>query len=75
VFGPHTYNFAQATDSALAAGAAVRVATLSEAVSVAAAVAVDAPLRAQMANAGIQMVRENQGSAQRTIASLKNALG
>jgi 3-deoxy-D-manno-octulosonic-acid transferase len=75
VFGPHTYNFAQATDSALAAGAAVRVADLSEAVSVAAAIAVDAPLRAQMADAGTQMVRENQGAAQRTIAALKDALG
>lgn len=75
VFGPHTYNFAQATDSALAAGAAVRVADLSEAVSVAAAIAVDAPLRAQMADAGTQMVRENQGAAQRTIATVKDALG
>ncbi|MFZ9990105.1 MAG: 3-deoxy-D-manno-octulosonic acid transferase, partial [Burkholderiaceae bacterium] len=75
VFGPHTYNFTQATDSALAAGAAVRVADLSEAVSVAAAIAVDAPLRAQMADAGTQMVRENQGAAQRTIAALKDALG
>jgi 3-deoxy-D-manno-octulosonic-acid transferase len=75
VCGPHTYNFAQATDSALAAGAAVRVADLSEAVSVSAAVAVDAPLRAQMADAGTRMVRENQGAAQRTIASLKAALG
>jgi 3-deoxy-D-manno-octulosonic-acid transferase len=59
----------------LAAGAAVRVADLSEAVSVAAAIAVDAPLRAQMADAGTQMVRENQGAAQRTIAALKDARG
>jgi hypothetical protein len=42
---------------------------------VAAAIAVDAPLRAQMVDAGTQMVRENQGAVQRTVGALKDALG
>lgn len=75
VAGPHTYNFTQATDSALEAGAAVRVSTLVDAVRIGAVIAIDSQLQIQMADAGTQMVRENQGAAQRTVASLAAILG
>jgi 3-deoxy-D-manno-octulosonic-acid transferase len=41
VMGPHTFNFAEAAEQALAAGAALRVANMAEAVAVASRLAAD----------------------------------
>ena len=74
VAGPHTFNFTQATDSALAYGAAVRVPEINEAVEVATAIAGDAALRAEMSVAGETLVADNRGAAARTVAAIAAAL-
>lgn len=65
VLGPHTYNFAQASDAALQAGAALRAVDMAHGVQLALQLAAD-PERAQgMAALGQQMVQSHQGVAMR----------
>jgi 3-deoxy-D-manno-octulosonic-acid transferase len=66
VMGPHTFNFAEAAENALAAGAAVRVPTLDEAVRQAAAIASDAERRAAHAQAALRFAQAHRGAAART---------
>ena len=71
VMGPHTFNFAQVAEQALAAGAALRVADLAQGLDAAQALAADAPRRQAMADAGRLFARRHQGAAQRTAQALK----
>jgi 3-deoxy-D-manno-octulosonic-acid transferase len=73
LMGPHTFNFAQAADGALAAGAALRVAGLAEAV----------PLAVQLAQAGgspgmaaraLAFAAEHRGAAERMAAQILKQL-
>ena len=73
LMGPHTFNFAQAADGALAAGAALRVAGLAEAV----------PLAVQLAQAGGSpgmaararaFAAEHRGAAERMAAQILKQL-
>jgi 3-deoxy-D-manno-octulosonic-acid transferase len=70
IIGPSTYNFAEAADAAVAAGAAVRVNDLAEAVAVALQLAAD-PVRLQrMGAAGLEFTAAHRGATQRVLALL-----
>src|SRR6476661_2140064 len=66
VMGPHTFNFAEASERAEAAGAALRVPTLEDAVRQAALLAGDAPRRAQRAELAARFTQAHRGAAART---------
>jgi 3-deoxy-D-manno-octulosonic-acid transferase len=68
MFGAHTYNFAQAAEVAVAAGAALRVATPEGVAFEARALLQDAGRRARMAQAGLRFCAEHRGAADRTVA-------
>lgn len=71
VMGPHTFNFAQAAEQALAAGAALRADGLPAALPLACALAQDGPRRARMAAAGQAFARQHRGAAARTAQALQ----
>ncbi len=66
VMGPHTFNFAEAAALAQAAGAALRVADLPDAVRTARALAADGPSRQAAAQAGSAFSAAHRGAAART---------
>lgn len=70
IIGPSTYNFAEAAEAAVAAGAAMRVNDLADAVTLALQLATD-PLRAQrMGEAGLAFTAAHRGATQRVLALL-----
>ena len=70
IIGPSTYNFAEATEAAVAAGAAMRVTDPAEAVLLALQLVAD-PARAQrMAEAGLLFTAAHRGATQRVLALL-----
>jgi len=70
VMGPHTFNFADASERAEAAGAATRVATLDEALRQAALLVGDARRRAEEAELAMRFAQAHRGAASRTAAAL-----
>ncbi|TFZ05993.1 3-deoxy-D-manno-octulosonic acid transferase [Ramlibacter henchirensis] len=70
VMGPHTFNFAEAAEDALAAGAAVRVETLEEGVRRAAGIAADAAQRERHVGAAQTFAQAHRGAAERTATAL-----
>ena len=74
VMGPHTFNFTQAADLAVAAGGAQRVASLAQAVETALAL-VQAPAeRANMANAALTFAHAHRGVARQTAEAVRRLL-
>ncbi|MDR0379157.1 MAG: lipid IV(A) 3-deoxy-D-manno-octulosonic acid transferase [Candidatus Accumulibacter sp.] len=71
LLGPHTYNFAQATEDALAHGAARRIADAGDAVREARALLADRPALAAMREAAVAFSEAHRGATARTIAVLK----
>ncbi|MGH8630205.1 MAG: lipid IV(A) 3-deoxy-D-manno-octulosonic acid transferase, partial [Burkholderiales bacterium] len=70
IVGPHTFNFEEATESAIAAGAALRVADAGQAVRVARDL-LDNPSRAKaMGEAGQRFAEAHRGATQKTLALL-----
>lgn len=70
VLGPHTHNFAEASDQAVAAGAAVRVTDMHAGLA-AALNWLDAPtLRQQVAEAGLAFAHAHKGAADRMAAEV-----
>ena len=71
VMGPHTFNFAEAAEQALAAGAALRAVNLAQAVNM----ACELPLsnsRMQVAReSALRFAQSHQGAAQRLAAALR----
>ena len=70
LIGPHTFNFAEATEQAIAAGAAMRV---SDNVTLAAEldrVLTDAPRRRAMSAAGLAFIAQHRGASERAYAAL-----
>jgi 3-deoxy-D-manno-octulosonic-acid transferase len=65
IVGPHTFNFAEASLSAIAAGAAVRVKDAGEALAVAAAISADAARREEMGAKAREFVAAHRGAVQR----------
>jgi len=65
VMGPHTFNFADAAEQAVLAGAALRVADLKEGVTRAETLATENLHRSEVAQASVQFARLHQGAASR----------
>ena len=72
--GPHTYNFAQAAESAVAAGAALRVESAEEAIRQARALLRDPGKRERMGKAGIAFCEAHRGATGRTLAVCERLL-
>jgi 3-deoxy-D-manno-octulosonic-acid transferase len=70
VVGPHTFNFAQATEDAIAAGAAVRAATAADAVAAMQAIVDDAARRQSMREAALAFAARHRGATARTLERL-----
>jgi 3-deoxy-D-manno-octulosonic-acid transferase len=68
--GPHTYNFEEASESAIAAGAAVRVADAGEALRAAAAISADGARRGRMGEEALAFVAAHRGAVERLMAWL-----
>ncbi len=66
VMGPHTFNFSEASQLALEAGAARRVASMEEGVRVAVELARDAAARKATAEAGERFAAAHRGAAGKT---------
>jgi 3-deoxy-D-manno-octulosonic-acid transferase len=65
IVGPHTFNFAEAAASAIAAGGAVRVSDAREALAEAAAISGDAPRREAMGQKALEFVAAHRGAVER----------
>jgi 3-deoxy-D-manno-octulosonic-acid transferase len=74
LIGPHTYNFAQAAESAVAAGAAVRVNGAEEVMRLARSILQDAGLRERMGKAGVAFCAAHRGATERTLAICERLL-
>ncbi len=77
LMGPHTFNFAQAAELAIAAGAAARVPDLDAGVRRAVALAADAQARADrtaMAAAALAFAHRHRGAAARMAATVLEAM-
>ncbi|HEY4371152.1 MAG TPA: lipid IV(A) 3-deoxy-D-manno-octulosonic acid transferase [Burkholderiales bacterium] len=74
LIGPHTYNFAQAAELAVVAGAARRVADAAQLAAEAARLLEDAPARGRMADAGIAFAQAHRGATQRTLQMIAGLL-
>jgi len=72
--GPHTFNFAEATEDALAAGAARRVGDADELLRVAGQLLVDADARAAMGRHGRDFAGRHSGATTRTLEVLRGIL-
>jgi len=71
LIGPHTWNFSQAADQAVAAGAALRIADSQALAAALRALHDDATNRESMAAAGRAFAERNRGATQRTIQLLE----
>lgn len=74
LMGPHTFNFAQATEDAIAAGACQRVADADELIVAAAAILGDATQLADMRERALTFAGLHRGATARTLGALAPAL-
>ena len=70
VMGPHTFNFSEAAELALEAGAAQRVGSMEEGVRAAVQLAQDAYARQAAAQAGERFAAAHRGAAEKTAAAV-----
>jgi 3-deoxy-D-manno-octulosonic-acid transferase len=70
VLGPHTFNFTEAAEQAIEAGAAMRVADAAEAVAVALEIAGDAQRRARMGERALEFAGAHRGASDRILERL-----
>jgi 3-deoxy-D-manno-octulosonic-acid transferase len=70
LIGPHTFNFAESTEDALAAGGAQRVADAAELVTAAARLLRDDAARAAMGRGALAFANQYRGATRRTLALL-----
>jgi 3-deoxy-D-manno-octulosonic-acid transferase len=70
VVGPHTFNFAQATDDAIGAGAAVRAENAAAAVEAMWQIAREADRSARMSEAALRFARQHRGATDRALAHI-----
>jgi len=71
IVGPSTYNFAEAADAAVTAGAALRAADFGEALQLSLQLAGDAERRRAMAQAGLAFTESYRGATQRVMQCLR----
>jgi 3-deoxy-D-manno-octulosonic-acid transferase len=74
LFGPYTYNFAQAAESAVAAGAALRVNSAEEVIRLARSLLRDEGLRERMGKAGVAFCAAHRGATERTLSICERLL-
>lgn len=74
LIGPHTYNFAQATELAVASGAALQISDASELSIQLDRLLIDNVATQTMAQAGSRFVRENQGATEFALRLMDVAL-
>ncbi|MFN0159808.1 MAG: lipid IV(A) 3-deoxy-D-manno-octulosonic acid transferase [Burkholderiales bacterium] len=74
VVGPHTYNFADAAEAAVAAGAALRVADAGALALTVATLLEDAQRRRAMAGAALDFAAAHRGAGMRTLALMEPLL-
>ncbi len=74
IVGPHTYNFEEASESAIAAGAALRVRDAREALAAAAALAADTARARAMGERAAAFVDAHRGAVDRLMGWLGSAL-
>ncbi|MGZ5039528.1 MAG: lipid IV(A) 3-deoxy-D-manno-octulosonic acid transferase [Usitatibacter sp.] len=67
IVGPHTFNFSEASKSAIAAGAALRVRDAREAIDAAAALGADARRRDEMGAKALEFVAAHRGAVHRLV--------
>lgn len=70
IVGPHTFNFKQAVEDAIAAGAAWRVADTGQAIDSAIALLADAPRRQAASQAALAWFETHSGATRRTLDAL-----
>jgi 3-deoxy-D-manno-octulosonic-acid transferase len=73
LFGPHTYNFAEAAGRAIEVGAAVRVQDVEDLARTANRLLRDDAALGQMGERGLEFSRAHQGATERVIAMLEGA--
>jgi 3-deoxy-D-manno-octulosonic-acid transferase len=71
LFGPHTFNFADVSEDAIAAGAALRVADVTALLRDAGALLRDDALRLAMGASAQRFAQQHRGAAVRTMALLQ----
>mgnify|MGYP000190275382 CR=1 FL=1 len=74
IMGPHTFNFAQASEMAEQNGAALRVSDMAQGVSQATALLHDAPQLQRRALQAQRFAQAHQGAAQRTAQAVVQLL-
>jgi 3-deoxy-D-manno-octulosonic-acid transferase len=74
VLGPSMFNFAEATERALEAGAALQAADASEGLRLACALVADPERRARMGAAGKRLVSAHRGATERHMAVARRLL-
>jgi 3-deoxy-D-manno-octulosonic-acid transferase len=74
LLGPHTYNFAEAAERAISAGAALRVSDADELAAAAARLLGDPGAASEMGQRGVEFSRAHQGATERVLAILRPSL-
>jgi len=75
VMGPHTFNFSEVAEQALAAGAAQRVQELTQGVAAGCDIALNQALHQTMGQASADFSGQNRGAVERTTQALLKLLG
>ncbi len=74
VMGPHTFNFSDASDAALSAGAATRAVDMLDAIEKAVTVAMDPCARQQQSDKALWFAGQHGGATQRTAMAVREWL-
>ena len=74
LIGPHTFNFTEATEQAIAAGAALRVASAPDMLAQAARLLADAGLQKRMGEAGLAFAARHRGATDKTMGLIAGYL-
>ncbi len=72
LIGPHTFNFAQVSDEAVAAGGALRVADAGQLIEQAGRLLEDAAQRRAMGERGAAFAHQHRGATLRTVGMLRH---
>lgn len=75
VMGPHTFNFAEAADNAAAAGAALRVEDMAQAIATAEALVLDSPRQSALQQRALEFSTAHRGAALATARALVELVG
>ena len=75
LIGPHTHNFAEAADLAVAAGAAIRVTDAQQLAETAAQLLQDAPARERIGTAGADFTAAHRGATAKTMQVVEALIG